>query len=315
MTKPYDATMKTLLDEFAIDWIGWLAPRFGLPATTEAEPLDVDLSTVQLEADKVFRLKHPANGLLHIEPQTAHDLTFPDRILAYNVMLERKYGGPVHSIALLLRPQAQATNITGHIQRRYDDERIYLQFQYEVIRVWELDLEPLMRGNIGAIPLALLTDQARGRLPELVDRIDERLRAEPVDDTTRRLLLTSSYILLGLRYDREEIRSAFVRVNGMKDSTTYQAILQEGREEGIQTGRLNGMLEGMQTGIQTGRKEGLQTGIVAARQEDLVDIIRERFGAVPELVEARIRATLDSAKLQAAIRQAVRVTDPNEILR
>ena len=144
MTKPYDATMKTLLDEFAIDWIGWLAPRFGLPATTEAEPLDVDLSTVQLEADKVFRLKHPANGLLHIEPQTAHDLTFPDRILAYNVLLERQYGGPVYSIALLLRPRADATSITGLVQRRYDDGRVYLQFHYEVIRVWELEIEPLM---------------------------------------------------------------------------------------------------------------------------------------------------------------------------
>ena len=59
----------------------------------------------------------------------------------------------------------------------------------------------------------------------------------------------------------------------------------------------------------------MQSGIVAARQEDLIDIIRERFGAVPELVEARIRATSDPAKLQVAVRQAVRVIDPNEILR
>ncbi len=70
---------------------------------------------------------------------------------------------------------------------------------------------------------------------------------------------------------------------GMKESTTYQAILQEGREEG--------------------------------QQEALLDIIRERFGSVPELVEARIRATDNSTKLQAAIRQSVRVSDPNDILR
>ena len=86
---------------------------------------------------------------------------------------------------------------------------------------------------------------------------------------------------------------------GMKESTTYQMILQEGREEGIRTG------------IQT----GIQTGLIAARQEDLIEIIRERFGSVPEMVEARIRAMEDSAKLQAAIRQSVRVTDPNDILR
>ena len=56
-------------------------------------------------------------------------------------------------------------------------------------------------------------------------------------------------------------------------------------------------------------------GLIAAQQEALLDIIRERFGSVPALVEARIRATDDSAKLQAAIRQSVRVTDPNDILR
>ena len=86
---------------------------------------------------------------------------------------------------------------------------------------------------------------------------------------------------------------------GMKESSTYQAILQEGREEGLRTG------------IQT----GIQTGMIAAEQRSLLDIIRERFGSVPEMVEARIRATDDSAKLQAAIRQSVRVADPNDILR
>ena len=164
-----------------------------------------------------------------------------------------------------------------------------------------------LTGPLGAIPLALLTNQAFGRLPELVDRIDERLQAESVGDAARRRLLTSCYILVGMRYDSDDVRTAFARSMGMKESTTYQAILQEGREEGIKTG--------IQAGIQTGTRTGIQTGLIAARQEDLLDIIRERFGSVPELVEARIRATDDSAKLQAAIRQSVRVADPNDILR
>ena len=73
MSKPYDAAMKQLLDDFAIDWVDWLAPLFGLPSTVDVEPLDVDLSTVQVSADKVFRFKAPAEGLLHIEPQASWD--------------------------------------------------------------------------------------------------------------------------------------------------------------------------------------------------------------------------------------------------
>jgi len=311
MAKQYDSTLKTLLDDYAIDWIDWLAPRLGLPSTIDVEPLDVNLTTVQVEADKVFRLKHPATGLLHIEPQTGYDLTLPDRIQLYSLLLEREYGGPVYSVALLLRQRADTTTITGLIQRRYSNDQIYHEFRYHVIRVWELELEPLMTGPLGAIPLALLTNQALGRLPELVDRIDERLQSESVGEAARRRLLTSCYILAGMRYDGDDVHTAFARTMGMKESTTYQMILQEGREEGIRTG----IQTGMQTGIQTGIQTGLKTGLIAARQEALLDIIRERFGSVPELVEARIRATDDSAKLQAAIRQSVRVTDPNDILR
>ena len=307
MAKQYDSTLKTLLDDYAIDWIDWLAPRLGLPSTLDVEPLDVNLTTVQVEADKVFRLKHPAAGLLHIEPQAGYDLTLPDRIQLYSLLLERQYGGPVYSVALLLRQRADTTTITGLIQRRYTDGQIYHEFRYHVIRVWELDLEPLMSGPIGAIPLALLTNQALGRLPELVDRIDERLHAEAIGDAARRRLLTSCYILAGMRYDGDDVHTAFARTMGMKESTTYQAILQEGRVEGLQEGRVEG--------LQEGREEGQHMGLIAARQEDLLDIIRERFGSVPELVEARIRATDDSAKLQAAIRQSVRVVDPNDILR
>ena len=211
MAKQYDSTLKTLLDDYAIDWIDWLAPRLGLPSTIDVEPLDVNLTTVQVEADKVFRLKHPATGLLHIEPQTGHDLTLPDRIQLYSLLLEREYGGPVYSVALLLHQRADTTTITGLIQRRYSDGQIYHEFRYHVIRVWELELEPLMTGPLGAIPLALLTNQAFGRLPELVDRIDERLQAEAIGEAARRRLLTSCYILSGMRYDDGDVHTAFAR--------------------------------------------------------------------------------------------------------
>src|SRR5262245_12696905 len=87
MAGPFDATLKQLVDAFASDWVGVLAPLVGLPASVGVDPIDPDLSTVQPAADKVFRLRPPAAGLLHIEPQSSWDGDLPGRVLVYNVLL------------------------------------------------------------------------------------------------------------------------------------------------------------------------------------------------------------------------------------
>ena len=283
MTKPYDAAMKQLLDDFAIDWVDWLAPRFGLPATVDVEPLDVDLSTVQVSADKVFRLKPPAEGLLHIEPQSSWDGGLADRIQLYNSLLHDRYGGPVYSVALLLRREANATAVTGSLIRKFHDGREYLRFEYEVIRVWELPAEPLMNGGFGELPLALLTDEATGRLKEFVERIDRKMRDANLSENDRQTVLTSGYILLGMRYDDGTIRSAYTGVTGMKESTTYQAILKEGRQEGLQEGK------------------------VIFAHDLLVGILKKRFGNLPAGVQERINSVSDPVRLEAAVHQAYQV--------
>ena len=152
----------------------------------------MDLSTVQLSADKVFRLQPPARGLLHIEPQSSWDGNLPSRLLLYNSLLFERYEEPVFTVAVLLRRQAHSPGITGELVRCHEDGREYLRFRYSVIRVWELSAEELISGRIGAMPLALLTDDAFGSLSEWVNRMDRRLTSEKVPEETRKLLLTSS---------------------------------------------------------------------------------------------------------------------------
>ena len=295
MTKPFDTTLKDLLNVFAVDWADWLGPEIGLSANIEVEPLDVDLSTVQMSADKVFRLKAPTEGILHIEPQASHDSGFPGRLHRYNALLDARYGdsdNPVYSVALLLRRDA-APGVTGVVSRSRHDGFEYLRFVYTVVKVWELHIEPLMASGIGALPLVLLTDEAEGQLGTLVDRIDARLRAEQVPNADRVFLLTCGYILLGLRYTGIEIQNAYTRVRGMKESTTYQAILEEGREEGELKGR--------------------EEGEIKTRQSTLLDILRDRFGEVPAEVETRIRAVTEAARLQHAILRAIRISTIDDL--
>ena len=231
MSGPYDASLKHLLDQFTPDWVGWLGPRFGLPADAAADPLDVDLSAIKATADRVYRLRPPNEGLLHLEPQSSWDGDLPDRLHLYHTLLHNRYGGPVYTVTVLLRREANSPQLTGVLSRRYPDGREYLRYEYGVIRVWTLPAEPLLAGGIGVAPLALLTDEAEGRLRELVDRLGGRCDAEGLPPGVRDGLLTAGYLLLGMRYDEDVIQNAFIGVRGMKESVTYQAILREGRQE------------------------------------------------------------------------------------
>ncbi|MDB5313162.1 MAG: hypothetical protein JWO38_7364 [Gemmataceae bacterium] len=289
MAGRFDAALKHLVDAFAADWVGAIAPLVGLPAATAVDPLDADLSTVQPAVDKVFRLRPPGAGLLHLELQASWDGTFPDRLLLYNVFLEHRYGGPVYTVALLLRRDAAAPNLTGLVTRGYPGGEEYLRFTYRIVRLWELPADQLLAAGLGAAPLALLTDDAVPRLPELVTRFADRVDREAPDRDAGNLLLTCGFILLGLRYDKDVIRTLFAGVQRMKESSTYQSILDEGRDE------------------------GLARGIVAARQEDVMALLQERFGTVPPEIESRVRAATDPTRLQAALRQVLRIDSPDEL--
>ena len=44
---------------------------------------------------------------------------------------------PVHSVIVLLRPTANATDLTGILEVPGADGRPYLTFRYTVVRVWQ----------------------------------------------------------------------------------------------------------------------------------------------------------------------------------
>ena len=96
--------------------------------------------------------------------------------------------------------------------------------------------------------------------------------------------MTSSYILLGLRYDEEVFHNAFQRVSGMKESSSYQFILREGRQEGRQEGQLQTL------------------------RETLLDILSDRFGQVPAELVAEVAIATDPLLLKTAIRSAAKVS-------
>jgi hypothetical protein len=226
MAKKFDAALKELIDGHDAEWGRYLAARVGV-AAPDPEIIESDVSSVTMQADKVFHLGGDA-GLLHAELQSSWEGDVPDVLLGYNVFLDRRYGPPVKSVVVLLRPEANATNITGRLQRVGPDGEVYLDFTYAVIRVWEEPLEALLNAGLGLLPLALLTDEARADLPAAFQQVEERLKQANLPAEKLADLRAISFVLLGLRYVDDVIRALFRGVAAMEESTTYQYILRQG---------------------------------------------------------------------------------------
>jgi predicted transposase YdaD len=290
VAKTYDAILKQLVDAYAADWLTFLRPRLGLPPDAGFEPIDADLSTVSVQPDKLFRLTAPATGIVHLELQAGPDAELPDRLLLYNVLAHHRHGGPVHSAVLLLRRQANLTAVTGTLQRQFADGRVYHEFTYGVIRLWELPADELLHGPLGTLPLAALTDDAVPALPSVVGQIDDRLRHEADPQAGTGTLRTALYVLLGLRYDQGVIERLFQGVQEMEESVTYQAIIEKGRLLGEAKGR-----------IQEARR------IVRLQGQ-------RRFGTPDSAVEAALNAITDLERLERLAEKLPTATDWTDLL-
>ena len=122
-----------------------------------------------------------------------------------------------------------------------------LEFAFEVVRLWQVPAERLLASGLGTLPLAVLGQMPGGRtpdeaLPEVIARLVERIEVEAPEGQAP-ILLTASLVLSGLRVSRERAVELFQGVQKMRDSTTYQMILDEGRAEGLIKGEEKGRAE------------------------------------------------------------------------
>jgi predicted transposase YdaD len=230
MSQRFDATLKQLVQAHPRDW---LAALHG-PVEEPVEVLSPDLSTVSRFADTVLRVGD--RGIFHIDFQSGPDPALPRRMLLYNVLLHEAYALPVHTAVVLLRPRAGGAGMRGTVTYQLVPRRGRLQFRFEVVRVWQRPAEEWLSGGMGLVPLALLGRLPAGMRPpaglrSIVARLKDRLTREVSGEAAE--LLNAAYILAGLRVSREEGIRLFRGVQGMHESTTYQAILDEGREDGI----------------------------------------------------------------------------------
>ena len=275
--KPYDPTLKALVEAEPASW-----PVLFGHAKAPTTVIDADIATVSGAADKVLRVSTDPPYLLHVEFVSGHDAaSLPGVLVMRNSLLGNRHGLRVRSGVVLLRPESDSPQLTGAYKRAFPDESPYLTFRYAVVRVWQLAPEPLLRGGLGVLPLAPISGVTESQLPGIIKRMEQRLHGRRSRQQAL-LVWGAAYILLGLRYSPDLAAQLFRGVMSMRESSTYQAILQEGLQKGQQEGLRMGLAEG---------------AVVEARK--LLRLLGERhFGPADSQTVAALEGIDDLARLE-----------------
>ena len=289
MPKPFDATLNALIDLRPGDWAEAFGRLAGIPPGPSTV-LDTDLATT-LQADKLFRIDGPSPSLLHLELEANPRTGIPRELMRYNTLIDHQHGLPVETVLILLRPKAFASDQTGTYRREGVKKNKIVEFWYHVEKVWERSVEYWFQCGSALAPLALLTDEADRRLEDALDGYRSLLRGENLEGGLTERLLGSSYVLCGLRYDKTRIQNLFRRLDMlMEESTTYQAILEEGREKGLSQGRHQSL------------------------RETLVRLGTKRFGPPSLAIHDEIHAIRDADRLEQLIDRIFESVSWNELL-
>jgi predicted transposase YdaD len=188
---------------------------------------------------------------------------------------------------------ADSPQLTGLYERGFPGELFDVALRYRSLRVWEVPTQRWLTGGIGLMPLALLADVPHEELPAVVEQMKQRLDQEAPPGLAAELW-SAAYILLGLRYEPALIHRLLQGVLTMEESSTYQAILQEGRTRGITQGKIEGQIE-------EARKILLLQG-------------RNRFGEASPEAEAAVQALTDVQKLEELIVRVLETSSWQELL-
>src|SRR5256885_9403913 len=157
MALTFDATLKDMGRDCPL---GFLA-AFDRPPTVPVKLLNVDLSTVTTAADLILGLGDPLEEIVQLDFQSSAAAWKHADLVVYHALLFAHYHVPVHTVIILLRPEAAHSNLNGVIRYAPRPGRGSMDFSYEIVRLWERPAEELLTADLGVAPLAML-----GRLPE-----------------------------------------------------------------------------------------------------------------------------------------------------
>jgi predicted transposase YdaD len=183
----FDSTCRRLAEQFSEDFASWLL-GYRVPLT-ELSPTELSISPIR--ANSVILLQGQAE-IVHIEFQTDPKDDIPMRLADYRLRLHRKFSDKtIHQAVIYLRE----TNSERVYQNYFEIPGMYAE--YNVIRIWEVPAEQLMRfpGLLPFVGLSRSDDPIRSlrRAVREIQNIE--------DESQQHEALAATYVLSGLKFE------------------------------------------------------------------------------------------------------------------
>ena len=307
-TDDYDAPWKEALGEYLRECLELLFPAVHA-AVDWARPyafLDTELQQAgraaavgPRRADRLVRVwlvgGEEAWLLVHVEVQSQEVPGFPERMFVYNYRVFDDHHHEVISLAILgderlgWRPDTYRRGLLGF--------ELWMRYPVAKLADWRAQPEALEESDnpFAVVVLAHLAAQdTRG---------DADRRAVAKLGLIRRLYERG--------YDRERVLSLFGFIDWLlalppehaaRVLREVEAIEEERKMPYVTSAERIGVERGKQEGLEQGRVEGKQQGRVEGKRLAVREIVRARFGGVPDELDARL-ASIDEAALDGMIRR------------
>ncbi len=288
MVKQWDENMRILVRKSPQAFVDLIVPQARFIRERPHK-----LRSWQLEVDALLDVVLDNQAmLLHIEFQTYHDASIPERLLRYNVLVRGEYKLPVLSCVIYLLKDG--VRHVSPLRWVVPLGKEVLHFHFDSIDVGNLTPNDIMRmGQPGLLPLLPLTRGGASR--DIVQRMFDELDSNKQED-----LALIGFTFASMVFKREKsldqewlIRSFKAMYDLIRDTPIYQEMTRMAHEEGFEKGH--------QKGIEEGIKEGIEQGEQKALRDTILDIIHERFPKLTDIAEQQIMQVNDQKLLRQLI--------------
>ncbi len=279
-------------------------------AREDVEVIDVietEQPTVEARrADSFIRVRiGEEEALVHNEFQTTDSAnpSMPRRMAGYIGRAIEHHGLPIYSNVIYLRPNAGQRD-PGFYEQVLPGYRVVIQ--YNVIRLIEIEGQRVLdAGHSGLIPFTPLMKPPEEMASEAwLHQCIYTARTRPIARSLKANYLAGMVALSELVYEPETISDIIFKEDIMdiiRESSLFQSLTQQSREEGIEQGRE----EGIEQGIERGERK--------STLEDILEVLEIRFDLpASHSLSARISAIEDLQHLKQLHRAAIQVSNLDE---
>lgn len=245
----YDAAGKHLITLYHQAWAEWVLQAEQIQV---AEELSGEFRFFSRHTDSLLKVVGMSGEFLSLtELQFVYDPKMPLRLAAYKLLARQKYELPVYvTVIYFLPPPADETVATAY-EERFRGQTVLVD--YQVIKIWELEAEAVLRYN-NPMLLPFVPLMQGGGTEQMVWRCVERIRQEPEPAASELEMILA--VFAGYIFDVTMIRQMLRwNMHVILDSPLFQEMkpiwMAQAREEGRQEGREEGRQEGRKAMIKS----------------------------------------------------------------